>query len=466
MKGFVPTPSKIVDLMVSRLFREKPPTLASLVLDPGCGTGTFVEGILRWCEKRNAPVPRIIGIESHPGRARDARAKFVACKRIEIREEDFLAGRGDERFDFIVGNPPYVPITGLSEREKSSYRRAFSTAQGRFDLYILFFEQAVCKLKPDGRLTFITPEKFLYVETAAALRRLLARVQVEQIQLVNEDTFGHLVTYPTITTVRNVASTAPTQVGLRSGDTVSFVLPRDGSSWLPHINRVATGNRDLPTLENVCDRISCGVATGADSVFVQRTAAIAPDLAGYAFPTIAGRQLREENPELISDRSMLIPYRADGTLMEERELGALRSYLFRPAAREKLLSRTCVQRKAWYAFHETPPLAEILRPKILCKDITDRPQFWIDEPGRLVPRHSVYYIVPRDPKQIPDLCAYLNSDIAHRWLASHCQRAANGFLRLQSRILKQLPIPERFARGAGVYEARRPRQLVLTAVQA
>ena len=466
MKGFVPTPNKIVDLMVSRLFREKPPSPASLVLDPGCGTGTFIEGILRWCEKRNLSVPRIIGIESHPDRAREARAKFVARKRVEIREEDFLAKSGDERFDFIVGNPPYVPITGLSEREKSSYRRTFSTAQGRFDLYILFFEQAVSKLKPNGRLTFITPEKFLYVETAAALRRLLARVQVEQIQLLNEDTFGDLVTYPTITTVRNVASAAPTQVGLRSGDTVSFVLPRDGRSWLPHINRVATSNRNLPTLESICDRISCGVATGADSVFVRKTAAIAPDLASYAFPTIAGRDLREENPRLISDRSMLIPYRADGTLMEERELGALRRYLLRPAAREKLLSRTCVERKPWYAFHETPPLADLLRPKILCKDITERPRFWIDESGRLVPRHSVYYIVPRDPKQLLDLCAYLNSDIAFRWLASHCQHAANGYLRLQSRILKELPIPDRFVRGAGVYEARRPKQLVLIAAQA
>jgi adenine-specific DNA-methyltransferase len=465
MKGFVPTPSKIVDLMVSRLFREHSPNRTSVVLDPGCGTGTFIEGILRWCEKRKVPAPQIIGIESHSSRAREARAKFEACATVEIREEDFLRRKDSERFDFIVGNPPYVPITGLSEREKCSYRGAFSTAQGRFDLYILFFEQAMGKLKPEGRLTFITPEKFLYVETAAELRRLLARVQVEQIELVNEDTFGGLVTYPTITTVRNVPSAAPTLVKLRSGDSISFVLPRDGRSWLPQINRAAVCDRDLPTLESVCDRISCGVATGADSVFVQKTAAVAPDIASYAFPTIAGRQLHEETPELISDQSMLIPYRANGSLIKERDLGPLRRYLSRTAVREKLLSRTCVERKPWYAFHETPPLADILRPKILCKDIAERPRFWIDDAGILVPRHSVYYIVPRDPNQLAELCAYLNSDVAHRWLSSHCQHAANGFLRLQSRILKQLPIPGRFT-SAPAFVARSPKQLVFAGVEA
>ncbi|MGB8411440.1 MAG: TaqI-like C-terminal specificity domain-containing protein [Candidatus Binatus sp.] len=465
MKGFVPTPSKIVDLMVSGLFWRKPPTAASLVLDPGCGDGTFIEGILRWREKRNVPMPRIIGIESHPSRVREARAKFNSCRRVEIREEDFLAERNDEHFDFIIGNPPYVPITGLSEREKASYRRIFSTAQGRFDLYILFFERALERLKPNGRLIFITPEKFLYVETAAELRRLLAQVQVEQIHLVNEDTFGKLITYPTITSVRKALPTSLTLVRLRSGKTVALALPGDGRSWLPHINRDATDNSNRPTLENVCDRISCGVATGADSAFVRKEGAIERDITSFAFPTIAGRQLREENPDLISDLAMLIPYHRDGTLMDERELGPLRRYLLRPAVLEKLVSRTCVERKPWYAFHETPPLADILRPKILCKDITAQPRFWIDKSGRLVPRHSVYYIVPRDPNEIAELCAYLNSDIAHRWLTSHCQRAANGFLRLQSRILKQLPIPERFAR-ARTCDRGRPRQLVLTAAEA
>jgi len=59
-----------------------------------------------------------------------------------------------------------------------------------------------------------------------------------------------------------------------------------------------------------------------------------------------------------------------------------------------------------------------------------------------VPRHSVYYIVPRDPKVLAGLLTCLNSKEARQWLLAHCQRAANGFIRLQSGALKELPVPE------------------------
>jgi adenine-specific DNA-methyltransferase len=128
--------------------------------------------------------------------------------------------------------------------------------------------------------------------------------------------------------------------------------------------------------------------------------------------------------------------------MDESELQALGYYLRQATIRKRLLERTCVRRKPWYAFHETPPLSEILRPKILCKDITEKPYFWIDRKGALVPRHSVYYIVPEDPAIIERLCEHLNSTEVANWLFEHCQRAANSFLRLQSNILKTIPVPD------------------------
>lgn len=139
---------------------------------------------------------------------------------------------------------------------------------------------------------------------------------------------------------------------------------------------------------------------------------------------------------------MLIPYSPDGELLKEDKLNGLKSYLTQPSILNKLLQRTCVSSKPWYAFHENPPFPDILRPKILCKDITPHPHFWIDRSGHLIPRHSVYYIVPKHPEHLETLCDYLNSEEVFRWLASHCQRAANGFFRLQSHVLKELPVPQ------------------------
>jgi adenine-specific DNA-methyltransferase len=363
-----------------------------------------------------------------------------------------------ERFDFVIGNPPYVSILGLSENEKEDFRATYETAQGRFDLYLLFFERALKSLKQDGRMVFITPEKFLYVETAAPLRRLLGKFQVEEIKLVDEQVFDGLVTYPTITTLANRSPETATAIQLRDGVERQCDLGVDGTSWMPLI-RGADRGPSRPKLQELCVRISCGVATGADNVFVREARGLEPQLAAFGRPTLAGRELT--NPEEIGapKYSMLLPYTEDGLLMEERDLGALGDYLSLPSVRARLLNRTCVRRKPWYSFHETPPLPEILRPKILCKDITRRPRFWIDRKGQLVPRHSVYYVVPENAAIIDSLCAYLNSPQVADWLSEHCQRAANGFLRLQSNILKAIPLPDELRPGVRRrrYHSRRAR---------
>ncbi len=440
MKGFVPTPDIIVDLMVAKLFRQQSPEPRSEILDAGCGTGAFIEGIIRWCERHQRVIPKITGIESDPRRASDSKRKFANQPSVKILPRDFLAPH-EAAYDYVVGNPPYIPITGLSENEKSKYRRRYATAKDRFDLYLLFFEQALRCLRPNGRLVFITPEKFLYVKTAVPLRRMLAETRIEEIHLVSEGTFGSLVTYPTITTVVNVSGPSPTRVIFRDGRTRMVSLQNNSSSWMPILN--GASHKEAPhTLADICLRISCGVATGADAVYVTKATDLNPNLKPFAYPTIAGRQIAPQGASLRVDEVMLLPYTSRGDLLPEGELGNLRTYLKHPQRREKLLKRTCASRKPWYAFHESPPLPEILRPKILCKDITAKPFFVVDEEGRLVPRHSVYYIVPKDPSIIRNLVNYLNSPATGRWLKSHCQRVANGFLRLQSHVLKRIPIPE------------------------
>jgi adenine-specific DNA-methyltransferase len=433
--------------MVAALFHDKPPRPEDRLLDPGCGTGAFVDGVLRWCRAQAIRPPKIIGVESNPLLAAQARRAYRAESCVEIRDGDFLVTPLQE-YRFVIGNPPYVPITGLSQPEKTLYRKLFKSSRGRFDLYLLFFEQALRALEPHGRLVLITPEKFLYVETASPLRAILAQKDVQEIRLIDEQTFGSLVTYPTVTTVTNSPGRGATRIVFRDGRGVKVSLPPHGGSWLPAIHG-SEERPGIPVLADICARVSCGVATGADSIFVHKQSALADDLRGFAFPTVAGRQLGAENPNLRTQQAMLIPYARNGRLLEEAELGALGKYLRQPSIRTKLTRRTCVRRKPWYAFHENPPLPDILRSKILCKDITAMPQFWVDRGGKLVPRHSVYYIIPKQAEDVDALCSYLNSAEVREWLENNCQRAANGFLRLQSSILKRLPLPIDMVERAG-----------------
>jgi flagellar motor switch protein FliG len=85
-------------------------------------------------------------------------------------------------------------------------------------------------------------------------------------------------------------------------------------------------------------------------------------------------------------------------------------------------------------------MLQLLKPKILVPDLAKEPAFYLDPTGSIIPRHSVYYIVPKNPQTITQLLHYLNSEEAKRYLRQHSQKAANGYLRLQTHVLEKLPI--------------------------
>ena len=446
MKGHVPTPQPVVDRMVAKLFTSRRPKSTDILLDPGAGNGIFAQSVLRWCHEEGVRPPRVLAVELNPALAEEASRDLGTHKSTRVLVGDFLQ-LTLPKVDFVIGNPPYVPIDGLSLEERATYRGRFATAVERFDLYLLFFERALQLLKPKGRLCFITPEKFEYVHTATPLRKLLLKYSVEEIEHVNEDTFPGLVTYPTITTLTNEVpvSGGRTLVKFRDGSCRTVSLPGDGSSWNPVFHGLSVPGRGSRTLEDLCVRISCGIATGADSLYVHPAKSLPPGLLKFAYPTVSGRQLGLHGADLFESSSvLLVPYDSSGRLLPEGQLGDFSRFLLRPDITRHLKERSCVVegKREWYRFHDNVPLPDILRPKILCKDITPEPHFWADEDGKFVPRHTVYYVVPRDGVDLHGLLAYLNSEGAVKWLKGACQRAANGFYRVQSATLKQLPIPK------------------------
>src|SRR5690606_28299176 len=88
-------------------------------------------------------------------------------------------------FDVIVGNPPYIRIQNMqaySPEEVAFYQSAtspYTTArQDNFDKYALFIERSLSLVRPDGRLGFIIPHKFMTIQAGRALRRLLTAGRV------------------------------------------------------------------------------------------------------------------------------------------------------------------------------------------------------------------------------------------------------------------------------------------------
>ena len=90
-------------------------------------------------------------------------------------ETEFSKAMKAGGFDVIVGNPPYVRAENMPRAQRDYYMESghFEVACGRFDIHILFVEQALKLLKPGGYLGFIVPYSVLYQNYGEKLRRLI-----------------------------------------------------------------------------------------------------------------------------------------------------------------------------------------------------------------------------------------------------------------------------------------------------
>ncbi len=99
--------------------------------------------------------------------------------------EEFKDIMNSGGFDVIIGNPPYIRIQGLKtnyENESLYYEQNFTSAVGKYDIYVLFIELVFKLLKTDGKCSYILPHKFFITDFGKGIRKLLVdRKFVEEV---------------------------------------------------------------------------------------------------------------------------------------------------------------------------------------------------------------------------------------------------------------------------------------------
>lgn len=74
-------------------------------------------------------------------------------------------------FDIIVGNPPYGATVDSVQKEYIAQK--YTTIEGGFDTYRVFFELGMNLLKPNGFLGYITPNTYFDIKSSTKLREYL-----------------------------------------------------------------------------------------------------------------------------------------------------------------------------------------------------------------------------------------------------------------------------------------------------
>ena len=113
------------------------------------------------------------------------------------------------KFDYFVGNPPYVRIVRWYDPSLAKYyRRIYESAFWNFDLYILFIERGLKWLKDGGKLGFICSNQFMIRRYGKKLRAyILKNSAIKQIiDFGDSGVFKDVTNYPCILILENKGS--------------------------------------------------------------------------------------------------------------------------------------------------------------------------------------------------------------------------------------------------------------------
>ena len=110
-------------------------------------------------------------------------------------------------FDVVVGNPPYIFITGIDEKQKDYFSRVFSSWSYRFDVYGLFLERSISVMHAGASLGFIVPHTLLNNDSFAKLRELLLKeTRIREVINIGPGVFQGAKNETMIFATREVAS--------------------------------------------------------------------------------------------------------------------------------------------------------------------------------------------------------------------------------------------------------------------
>lgn len=255
--GIYYTPPDIVNFIVESTLGEALANSSSgkdlRVLDPACGSGSFLlaaldklvahKNALSFDQKIGVLRSCIFGADLDPKAVEIAQFNLLLDilerrKVLPVMDKNVVVGNSlvddsklDEHaltwnqafpsiiseggFDVVVGNPPYINAIELSktvgEGVKEYWRKRFESARGTFDIYILFFEQALNLCREGGYVSFITPNKYLSSPYGTSLRDYIManHTLVKVVDLSRIKVFEDPSVYPVITIIKKGKPTAP-----------------------------------------------------------------------------------------------------------------------------------------------------------------------------------------------------------------------------------------------------------------
>lgn len=175
LTGAYYTPERIVTELIENLDLSGKNSPINFC-DPCCGTGNFLIALANKCSEKF----ELFGQDSDLISVYITRINLFLTNttltaeylRKHIIIGDTLIDTFDQKFDVIIGNPPWG--SEFQKEQLSEYKQKYQTAVGKgIEAYDLFIERSLSMLKYSGSLAFVLPEAILSVAAHKPIRKLL-----------------------------------------------------------------------------------------------------------------------------------------------------------------------------------------------------------------------------------------------------------------------------------------------------
>lgn len=289
------TPDFIIDFIINEIQPKEKETN----LDPSCGCGAFLVGLVDYYKRTfSKPIRKIVKenifgsdiLEYNIHRTKLIltiyalqNGEYLIDSDFNLYRQDSLRASWKTRYDNIVGNPPYVKFQDLSVENRNYLAKHWTTVEGgTFNLYFAFFELGYKLLKQTGKLGYITPNNYFTSLSGEALRKYFQHKKcVTRIIDFSHKKVFDAQTYTAITFLSKQINEAITYDRIKEEQTPEvFVSNANGSpNYLENLNvkkwrlLKTDEQQNIKTIETIGKPIGklfdicVGIATLKDDIF-------------------------------------------------------------------------------------------------------------------------------------------------------------------------------------------------------
>ncbi|OYU47886.1 MAG: type II restriction endonuclease subunit M [Rhizobiales bacterium PAR1] len=498
------------------------------ILDPAIGDGALVLALLHALKSKTSATLNVRGFDTDISAldeaARRIRAYFPKT-RLELTRGNFLEfvleenGNMDapslfsrnrpQEFDLVIANPPYVRTQIMGSARAQQLANNFGLA-GRVDLYQAFLLGIGQVLSPSGAAGMIVSNRFMTTKGGGALRSALRQqFDLRQIWDLGDTKLFSAAVLPAVLIARGKArpsGDAPSftaiyevkdEPTMRAADPIE-ALAFEGVVEIDDGRRFSIRHGVLDASGQDCDvwrlasqsgdewmatvdrhawkrfgeigKIRVGVKTCADKTFIRHDWETAfgqekPELLRPLTTHHGAGRFRATAPK--KARAILYPHEV---VQGKRQAVPLENYpksrAYLEEHRTALESRSYVMDagRRWYELWVPQDPQAWSAPKLVFRDISERPTFWIDLDGSVV-NGDCYWLVAS--RQDDDNLLWLAAAVANSTFAEafYDHRFNNklyaGRRRFITQYVEQFPLPDPtlslskdiIARAKTIYEA-------------